>query len=214
MKYLKLFENFNESELIEKDIINCLLGLDDSPKLLNNELNNNLFVFGVPGDYSKSTDDFISDFNAAKGALEDEGYTLLSVVNDLILSEKALIIKTEYLNRDKTFAEMTIEEKNYSLEEIALQYLEQFKGIKDDKGWPWPVYKDKDGKIILMIQEGKVEKIAIIAKDIWYLLDLIFPTTEVDLVQSLGVNRRVEKILKDWIIENYGFTDITKVKPN
>ena len=199
MKYLKLFENFNESELIEKDIINCLLGLDDSPKLLNNELNNNLFVFGVPGDYSKKTDQFVSEFDTAKLRLEDEGYTLVTDINDAYISDKVLIIKTEYLNR-------------YSLDEIALQYLEQFKELKQDAAFSWPIYKDKDGKVILMVHEGI--DAAMISKDVWYLLDLIFPATEVDLVQSLGTNRRVEKILKDWIIDNYGFTHIAKVAPN
>ena len=124
---------------------------------------------------------------------------MLTDVNDAYLSDKVLIIKTEYLNR-------------YSLDEIALQYLEQFKGLKQDAAFSWPIYKDKDGKVILMVHEGI--DAAMISKDVWYLLDLIFPATEVDLVQSLGTNRRVEKILKEWIIENYGFTHITKVAPN
>jgi len=199
MKYIKLFENFNESELIEKDIINCLLDLDDNPKLLHNELDNNLFVFSVPGDYSKKTDQFVDEFGTAKLRLEDEGYTLFTDINDAYISDKVLIIETEYLNR-------------YSLDEIALQYLEQFKGLKQDETISWPIYKDKDGKVILMVHEGI--DAAMISKDVWYLLDLIFPATEVDLVQSLGTNRRVEKILKDWIIENYGFTHIAKVAPN
>lgn len=199
MKYIKLFENFNESELIEKDIINCLLDLDDNPKLLHNELDNKLFVFSVPGDYSKKTDQFVDEFGTAKLRLEDEGYTLVTDLNDAYLSDKVLIIKTEYLNR-------------YSLDEIALQYLEQFKGLKQDETISWPIYKDKDGKVILMVHEGI--DAAMISKDVWYLLDLIFPATEVDLVQSLGTNRRVEKIIKEWIIENYGFTHIAKVAPN
>lgn len=199
MKYIKLFENFNESELIEKDIINCLLDLDDNPKLLHNELDNKLFVFSVPGDYSKKTDQFVDEFGTAKLRLEDEGYTLVTDINDAYISDKILIIETEYLNK-------------YSLDEIALQYLEQFKGLKQDAAFSWPIYKDKDGKVILMVHEGI--DAAMISKDVWYLLDLIFPATEVDLVQSLGTNRRVEKILKDWIIENYGFTHIAKVAPN
>jgi hypothetical protein len=199
MKYIKLFENFNESELIVKDIINCILDLDDNPKLLHNELDNKLFVFSVPGDYSKNTDRWESEFNTSKLRLEDEGYTLVTDKNDAYISDKVLIIETEYLNR-------------YSFDEIALQYLEQFKGLKQDEAFSWPIYKDKDGKVILMVHEGI--DAAMISKDVWYLLDLIFPVTEVDLVQSLGVNRRVEKILKDWIIENYGFTHIAKVAPN
>ena len=131
--------------------------------------------------------------------MEDEGYTLVTDLNDAYLSDKVLIIKTEYLNR-------------YSLDEIALQYLEQFKGLKQDETISWPIYKDKDGKVILMVHEGI--DAAMISKDVWYLLDLIFPATEVDLVQSLGTNRRVEKIIKEWIIENYGFTHIAKVAPN
>ena len=199
MKYIKLFENFNESELIEKDIINCLLDLDDNPKLLHNELDNNLFVFSVPGDYSKKTDQFVDEFGTAKLRLEDEGYTLVTDKNDCYLSDRVLIIKTDYLEK-------------YSLEEIALKYLEQFKNLKQDETFSFPILRDKDGKAILMVHEGI--KTAVVYKDVWYLLDMIFPANEVDLVQSLGVNRRVEKILKDWIIENYGFTHIAKVAPN
>ena len=198
MKYIKLFENFNQDDL--EDIKWILVNLDDNPKLIHNELDGNLFVYSIPGDYSKKTDDYVSEFNTAKLRLEDEGYKLLTEINDAYISDKVLIVKTEYFNR-------------YSLDEIALKYLEQFKGLKqDDKTFSWPIYKDKDGKVILMVHEGI--DAAMISKDVWYLLDLIFPATEVDLVQSLGTNRRVEKILKEWIIENYGFTHIAKVAPN
>ena len=197
MKYIKLFENFNQDDL--EDIKWILVDLDDNPKLIHNELDGNLFVYSIPGDYSKKTDDYVSEFNTAKLRLEDEGYKLLTEINDAYISDKVLIIKTEYFNR-------------YSLDEIALKYLEQFKGLKQDEAFSWPIYKDKDGKVILMVHEGI--DAAMISKDVWYLLDLIFPATEVDLVQSLGTNRRVEKILKEWIIENYGFTHIAKVAPN
>ena len=198
MKYIKLFENFNESELIEKDIINCLLDLDDNPKLLNNELDNNLFVFSVPGDYSKNTDRWESEFNTSKLRLEDEGYTLVTDKNDAYISDKVLIIKTEYLNK-------------YSLDEIALQYLEQFKNLKEDESVSWPLFKKGD-KTIFMVHEGI--KTAVVSKDVWYLLDMIFPPNEVDLVSSLGVNRKVEGILLKWIKENYHFDKIEKVHPN
>ena len=198
MKYIKLFENFNESELIEKDIINCLLDLDDNPKLLHNELDNNLFVFSVPGDYSKKTDQFVDEFGTAKLRLEDEGYTLITEINDAYISDKVLIIKTEYLNK-------------YSLDEIALQYLEQFKNLKEDESVSWPLFKKGD-KTIFMVHEGI--KTAVVSKDVWYLLDMIFPPNEVDLVSSLGVNRKVEGILLKWIKENYHFDKIEKVHPN
>ena len=197
MKYIKLFENFNQDDL--EDIKWILVDIDDNPKLIHNELDGNLFVYSIPGDYSKKTDDYVSEFNTAKLRLEDEGYKLLTEINDAYISDKVLIIKTEYFNR-------------YSLDEIALKYLEQFKGLKQDEAFSWPIYKDKDGKVILMVHEGI--KTAVVYKDVWYLLDMIFPATEVGLVQSLGTNRRVEKILKEWIIENYGFTHIAKVAPN
>lgn len=198
MKYIKLFENFNESELIVKDIVNCILDLDDNPKLLNNELDNNLFVFSVPGDYSKNTDRWESEFNTAKLRLEDEGYTLVTDKNDCYVLDRVLIIKTDYLEK-------------YSLDEIASQYLEQFKNLKRDESVSWPLFKKGD-KTIFMVHEGI--KTAVVSKDVWYLLDMIFPPNEVDLVSSLGVNRKVEGILLKWIKENYHFDNIEKVHPN
>jgi len=198
MKYIKLFENFNESELIVKDIVNCILDLDDNPKLLNNELDNNLFVFSVPGDYSKNTDRWESEFNTAKLRLEDEGYTLVTDKNDCYVLDRVLIIKTDYLEK-------------YSLDEIASQYLEQFKNLKRDESVSWPLFKKGD-KTIFMFHEGI--KTVVFSKDVWYLLDMIFPPDKVDLVSSLGVNRKVEGILLKWIKENYHFDNIEKVHPN
>jgi hypothetical protein len=196
MKYIKLFENFNQNDL--EDIHWILVDLDDTPKLISNELNGNLLVYSVPGDYSKETNVWTAEFKTAKLRLDDEGYTLLTDENDAYISDRILIIKTDYLEK-------------YSLDEIALQYLEQFKNLKEDESVSWPLFKSGD-KTIFMVHEGI--KTAVISKDVWYLLDMIFPPDKVDLVSSLGVNRKVEGILLKWIKENYHFDKIEKVHPN
>lgn len=197
MKYIKLFENFNQSDDLE-EIKWILIDLDDNPKLINNELGGKVLGYSIPGEYSDSSDLWVSKFETAKKRLYDFGYTLVTDINDAYLMDRILIIDSDYFDEN-------------SLEEIAFQYLEKFKNLKLDTTRSYPLFKDNDGKLILTIHEGL--KSAVIDKDIWYLVDMIFPFNGEPLVKSFGINKNVETLLLEWLKENYSSYVIDKVTP-
>lgn len=196
MKYIKLFENFNQSDL--EDIKWILIDLDNDPKLINNELGGKVLLYSIPGDYSDNTNLWVSKFETAKKRLHDIGYTLVTDINDAYLMDKILIIDSDYL-------------EEFSLYKIALDYMDQFKNMELDKSKSWPVFLDKEGKIRINIHEGI--KSAVFDKDIWYLLDMFFPFDAEDLVKTLGINKNVETLLLKWLKENYSSYVIDLVTP-
>jgi len=197
MKYIKLFENFNQSDL--EDIKWILIDLDNNPKLINNELDGKVLLYSIPGDYSDDSNLWVSKFETAKKRLYDMEYELVTDINDAYLLDRILIISSEYYDK-------------YSLNEIALLYMDQFKNMELDKSKSWPVYLDKNGKMYLHIQEGI--KTAVVDKDIWNLLDMFFPIDGEDLVKAFGVNKNVGDFLLKWVNENYSEYNIKKVAMN
>lgn len=68
MKYIKLFENFDNIEDVLEDIKWILVELDDNPELLRNELNGSLLFYKVDHDYT------VEENRIAKLRLNDIGY--------------------------------------------------------------------------------------------------------------------------------------------
>lgn len=72
MKYIKLFENFDNIEDVLEDIKWILVELDNNPELLRNELNGNLLFYKVNNDYTAEEN------RTAEFRLNDIGYEILT----------------------------------------------------------------------------------------------------------------------------------------
>jgi len=112
MKYLKLFENFNQDDL--EDIKWILVELNDNPKLIKNELNGNLLVYEMDS-YDHS------NLNATYARLKNIGYELFTFVENLnyvIL----VIINSDYF--EETFEmDDIISSDNEPVLKVALKWL-------------------------------------------------------------------------------------------
>ena len=108
MKYIKLFENFNNEEDILEEIKWVLVELDNNPELLRNELNGNLLFYKVDLGYTDEEN------RTAEFRLKDLGYEILTYTK-----YGMVLIKSDYFE-DKT------------IEGVCLQWLnEKFGNLKE-----------------------------------------------------------------------------------
>lgn len=150
MKYLKLFENFDNIEDVLEDIKWILVELDDNPELLRNELNGNLLFYKVNHDYT--TEDNIT----AERRLNDIDYEILKDTN-----YGMVLIKSDYF-KDKT------------IKGVCLQWLNEkfgkLKIVDDNKAIN---YVDDNGNVIIRYykQRDKGDNFLINSDLVWSLFN-------------------------------------------
>ena len=188
MKYLKLFENFNQDDL--EDIKWILVELNDNPKLIKNELNGNLLVYEIDS-YNHS------NLNATYARLKNIGYELFTFVENLnyvIL----VIINSDYF--EETFEmDDIISSDNEPVLKVALKWLtDKYNNLTptNDKN---PIernervrYIDENRFIQVSCPINKdYDDVIFINRDIWNFLMYIFDLDRNELVTI------VRKWLKD-----------------
>ena len=189
MKYLKLFENFNNEDILD-DIEEILTGLNppstgsSKPKLLRNELNENLLFYKVDNNYTPE------DYKTAIERLEDLGYYILHhSINGPIL------FKSDYF-KDKT------------IKGVCLQWLnEKFGKLKivDDDNSVFSRssinYFDDNGEIIIKFYKHR-------DKDDNFLInnDLVWSLFNKGFILSYNTT---QEILSTWLEETYELTGMT-----
>lgn len=132
MKYIKLFENFNNEEDILEEIKWVLVELDNNPELLRNELNGNLLFYKVDLGYTDEEN------RTAEFRLKDLGYEILTYTK-----YGMVLIKSDYFE-DKT------------IEGVCLQWLnEKFGNLKEVDNNRKINYVDDNGNIIIMYYKEK-----------------------------------------------------------
>lgn len=136
MKYIKLFENFDNIEDVLEDIKWILVELDDNPELLRNELNGNLLFYKVNNDYTAEEN------RTAEFRLNDIGYEILTWrLPDT--NYRKVIIKSDY------FKEKTIKG-------VCLQWLnEKFGNLKKVDDNRAINYVDDNGNKIIRFYKQK-----------------------------------------------------------
>lgn len=136
MKYIKLFENFDNIEDVLEDIKWILVELDDNPELLRNELNGNLLFYKVNNDYTAEEN------RTAEFRLNDIGYEFLTWrLPDT--NHGKVIIKSDY------FKEKTIKG-------VCLQWLnEKFGNLKEVDDNRAINYVDDNGNKIIRFYKQK-----------------------------------------------------------
>lgn len=190
MKYLKLFENFDD---ILYDIEDILVTLNPSdtdsakPELLRSELNNNLLSYQLDQNYSKE------DLITAIERLYELGYRILyedEIVDvqdekklDYLLSgvEIITLVKSDYFE-DK------------SIKEICLEWLnENFSNMNTvpSRTTGRILYRNNEENIILY--DEKIYKIYTGYYKIWSFFDDFFHLE----------NKEIENIIKEWLNEKY-----------
>ena len=183
MKYLKLFENFNNEDILD-DIEEILTGLNppstgsSKPELLRNELNGNLLFYKVEHNYSKD------DLNTSILRLKDLGYYILHhSINGPIL------IKSDY------FKEKTIKG-------VCLQWLNEkfgkLKIVNDDNSVfsrSSINYVDDNGEIIIKFYKHR-------DKDDNFLInnDLVWSLFNKGFILSYNTT---QEIISTWLEETY-----------
>ena len=189
MKYLKLFENFNNKYVLD-DIEEILTGLNppstgsSKPELLRNELNGNLLFYKVDNNYSED------DLNTSILRLEDLGYYILHrSINGPIL------IRSDYF-KDKT------------IKEVCLQWLNEkfgkLKIVNDDNSVfsrSSINYVDDNGEIIIKFYKHR-------DKDDNFLInnDLVWSLFNKGFILSYN---DTQEILSTWLEETYELTGMT-----
>ena len=189
MKYLKLFENFNNKYVLD-DIEEILTGLNppstgsSKPELLRNELNGNLLFYKVDNNYSED------DLNTSILRLEDLGYYILHrSINGPIL------IRSDYF-KDKT------------IKEVCLQWLNEkfgkLKIVNDDNSVfsrSSINYVDDNGEIIIKFYKHR-------DKDDNFLInnDLVWSLFNKGFILSYN---DTQEIISTWLEETYELTGMT-----
>ena len=197
MKYIKLFENFNNEEDILYDIEHILTGLNppssgsSKPELLRNELNGNLLFYKVDNNYTPE------DYKTAIKRLVDLDYEILTdtshgIVNANNLDEDSqfTLIKSDYF-KDKT------------IEGVCLQWLkEKFGNLKEEDDNRAINYVDDNGNKIIRFykQRDKGDNYLINQDLVWSLFNKIF---------RLSYNN-TQEIISIWLKETY---NLTKMQP-
>ena len=182
MKYIKLFENFNNEEDILEDIKWILVELDNNPELLRNELKANLLFYKVDNDYT------VEENRTAEFRLNDIGYEILTYT-----SKGMALIKSDY------FKEKTIKG-------VCLQWLnEKFGNLKEvdnNRARKDAIdYVDDNGEIIIRFykQRDKDDNFLINNDLVWSLFNKGF---------ILGYHN-TQEILSTWLEETYNLTGMT-----
>lgn len=188
MKYLKLFENFNNEEDILYDIEDILTVLNppstgsSKPELLRNELNGNLLFYKVEHNYT------IEENITAERRLNDIGYEILKDTN-----YGMVLIKSDY------FKEKTIKG-------VCLQWLNEkfgkLKIVDDNRARKEAIdYVDDNGEIIIRFykQRDKDDNFLINNDLVWSLFNKGF---------ILGYHN-TQEILSTWLEETYELTGMT-----
>jgi hypothetical protein len=188
MKYLKLFENFNNN--IEDDLEDIkwiLVELDDNPKLLRNELDGKLLIYEIDSNYNKE------DLDTAIARLADIGYEIL--VNTFFGFS---IIKSDYF-------------KDKSIKGVALQWLnEKFGNLKKVDDNLTINYVDDNGETIIRFYKQR-------DKDDNYLInkDLVWSIFNQGFVLNYN---NTQEIISVWLEETYNLTEMAPFawvpKPN
>ena len=151
MKYLKLFENFNQDDL--EDIKWILVELDNNPELILNELDGNILFYNIEHDYT------MSDLKAAEGRLNDIGYEILTDTD-----HGMILIKSDYF-------------KTKTIKGVSLQWLnEKFGNLKEVDDNRIINYVDDNGNVIIRYykQTDKGDNFLINQDLVWSRLNKIF----------------------------------------
>ena len=185
MKYIKLFENFNNEEDILYDIEDILTVLNppstgsSKPELLRNELDGNLLFYKVDNNYT------IEDYQTAEFRLNDIGYEILTWrLPDT--NHGMVLIKSDY------FKEKTIKG-------VCLQWLnEKFGNLKEVYDNRKINYVDDNGNIIIMYykEKDKDDNFLINQDLVWSLFNIGF---------KLNYNN-TQEIISIWLKETYNLT--------
>ena len=196
MKYIKLFENFNNEEDILYDIEHILIGLNTpssgsyEPELLRNELNGNLLFYKVDNNYT------IEDYQTAVERLVDLGYEILTDT-----SHGIVLIKSDY------FKEKTIKG-------VCLQWLNEkfgkLKIVNDDNSVfsrSSINYVDDNGEIIIKFYKhrDKDDNFLINNDLVWSLFQR---TGGFDKGFKLSYGY-TQEIISTWLEETYELTGMT-----
>ena len=180
MKYLKLFENFNNEDILD-DIEEILTGLNppstgsSKPELLRNELNGNLLFYKVEHNYSKD------DLNTSILRLKDLGYYILHhSINGPIL------FKSDYF-KDKTIKGVCLQWLNEKFGKGKLEIVEKIIDKKEAID-----YVDDNGEIIIRFYKDK-DNFLINNDLVWSLFNKGF---------ILSYNT-TQEIISTWLEETY-----------
>ena len=177
MKYIKLFENFDNIEDVLEDIKWILVELDDNPELLRNELNCNLLFYKVEPDYT------VEENRTAEFRLNDIGYETLTYTN-----HGMVLIKSDYF-KDKTIKEVCLQWLNEKFGKGKLKIVDDNRKIN---------YVDDNGNIIIMYYKEK-------DKDDNFLInqDLVWSLFNIGFILSYN---DTQEILSTWLEETYELT--------
>jgi hypothetical protein len=190
MKYLKLFENFDDILYDVEDILVTLNPPDTNsakPELLRSELNNNLLSYQLDQNYSKE------DLITAIERLDELGYRIL--VEDEIVDvqdEK----KLDYLLRGVEI--ITLVKSDYfedkSIKEICLEWLTKNFSNMNSVPSKTPgriLYRNNEDNIILY--DNKYSKVYSGYDKIWSFFNNFFRLE----------NKEIENIIKEWLNKKY-----------
>ena len=177
MKYIKLFENFDNIEDVLEDIKWILVELDDNPELLRNELNCNLLFYKVNHDYTAEEN------ITAELRLKDIGYEILKDTN-----YGMVLIKSDYF-KDKTIKEVCLQWLNEKFGKGKLKIVDDNRKIN---------YVDDNGNIIIMYykEKDKDDNFLINQDLVWSLFNIGF---------KLNYNN-TQEIISIWLKETYNLT--------
>ena len=177
MKYIKLFENFDNIEDVLEDIKWILVELDDNPELLRNELNCNLLFYKVEPDYT------VEENRTAEFRLNDIGYETLTYTN-----HGMVLIKSDYF-KDKTIKEVCLQWLNEKFGKGKLKIVDDNRKIN---------YVDDNGNIIIMYykEKDKDDNFLINQDLVWSLFNIGF---------KLNYNN-TQEIISIWLKETYNLT--------
>ena len=192
MKYIKLFENFNNNFNNEEDILydieQILTGLNtpssgsSKPELLRNELNGNLLFYKVDNNYT------IEDNITAERRLNDIDYEILKDTH-----YGMVLIKSDYF-KDKT------------IKGVCLQWLNEkfgkLKIVDDNTARKEAIdYVDDNGEIIIRFYKQR-------DKDDNFLInnDLVWSLFNKGFILSY---HNTQEILSTWLEETYELTGMT-----
>ena len=182
MKYIKLFENFNNEEDILEDIKWILVEIDNNPELLRNEINGNLLFYKVDNNYSNE------DLNTVVSRLEDIGYEISTYTH-----YGMVLIKSDYF-KDKT------------IKGVCLQWLNEkfgkLKIVDDNIARKEAIdYVDDNGEIIIRFYKQR-------DKDDNFLInnDLVWSLFNKGFILSY---HNTQEILSTWLEETYELTGMT-----
>jgi hypothetical protein len=192
MKYLKLFENFNNEDVLY-DIEHILVTLNPSdtdsakPKLLRSELNNNLLSYQLDQNYSKE------DLITAISRLDELGYRILYEDEIVDVQDEK---KLDYLLRGVEI--ITLVKSDYfedkSIKEICIEWLnDNFSNMNTvpSRTTGRILYRNNEENIILY--DKKIYKVYTGYSKIWSFFDDFF----------LLENKEIENIIIMYFYEKY-----------